>query len=337
MPNNVLTNLAKAQAKLQGSFQAGELRFREPVVFKSLTANAAIMLPDYTSLRVREDRPVEAGYALRTSRGLSNARSHNHTGAKGDTGVLTPSWIPQVDVFFTNLKNGNNTYNSAEQLEKELVNVYANMAEGIESDAADFLFNNRSTANIATAEGAFDGVNNFFAITDATNGNRAMQIIKSMMHENKYTGAVTVYCDTVLFNKFGFQAAQGSGNQENLTFQFGGVNFVHSVEMNALAAGLGITKGFCVAMQAGMAAALPWIPIQNRNGHSDTEGDYTSIINPVDGLSYAVHMYKERFNGTPVNGQTQDVKTEFEVSLDIAYDYAPLTDGSTPLLAVALV
>jgi len=212
------------------------------------------------------------------------------------------------------------------------------MAEGLESDSADFLFNTRSSVNNAVAEGAFDIVTNVFEIDEATKGNRAVQITGSMMEENKYQGNLVIVCDTVAFNKFQAQSNQGQGNYENLTFQFAGKTFVHSIELNALAIGLGYTQGFWIGYQMGMAAALPWIPIQNRMGHSDTEGDYASIINPVDGLPYAVHTYKERINGVPLNSETQDVKTEWEVSIDVAYDVAPSSvAGSSPLLAGALI
>ena len=73
MPNYNPSNLAKAQAKLQGAFQAGELRFREPAVFKSLVRNASIMFPSYEGLRTREDRAVEAYFATRSARALSGA------------------------------------------------------------------------------------------------------------------------------------------------------------------------------------------------------------------------------------------------------------------------
>ena len=46
----------------------------------------------------------------------------------------------------------------------------------------------------------------------------------------------------------------------------------------------------------------------------------------------------EGANGSSLGGYTQDVKIETEISLDIAYEHAPLSTASeTPLLAFALV
>lgn len=339
MANYVTANLVKAQAILTGKFQSGELRFRDPVVFKSLVRGAQIMFPNYDQLRLDESRAVETNFKIRSSRALGAARAHNHTGVKGDSAILTPSWTPNTDKFVSSLKSGGSSvYNHAEQIAGEMENIIANFAEGLESDSADFLFNNRSGVNGASVQGTFNVTKDAFEITNSSDGTEAIQITKSMMKENKYNGVYDIYCDTRSFNRFELDANQGSGNSTNLSFQYSNVNFIHSVEMDALAATQSYALGFWIAVPQGMAAALPWIPIQNRTGHSDNTGEYSSFNNPVDGQQYAVHTYKERFDGTTVNSQTQDVKDEFEFSLDLAFDHAPLTTANeTPLLAVALV
>lgn len=340
MPNYIASNLALAQARFVDKFQSNELRFRTPVVLNSLTANSNIMVPSYEILRTSESRPLEVYAKSRTSRVLGGARSDNHTGVRGDSNATTPVWTTYSDTFKTLLKGGDsNVYNSAEQLQGEIENVVANFADGLEQVAADFIFNNRSAFNAAVAEGTFNGGTNVFEVTEATNGNRAVQIIKAMMHENKYSGNVVVYCDTIAFDKFGFQSAQGTGNAENLTFQFANVSFIHSVEMNALAAGLGYTNGFYIAVEEGSVAALPWIPRQNREGYDSRVQTYTTLMNPADGLTYAMHYYEERVDGTPDNSETQDEATEYELSIDLAFETTPLTTnpGETSLLASALV
>lgn len=340
MANYNPSNLAKAQAKLLGNFQAGELRFREPAVFKSLIRNAGIMFPDAAGLRTREDRAVEAYFATRSSRALTGARSENHTGAIGDSSVLTPSWTPFVDGFATSLKRSdNNVYTSVEVLQHEMSQVIANFAEGLEAGASSFLFASRSAVNVSTVQGTFNGTNDAFEITEGTEGDRAMQITKSNMNINKYNGVYDVYCDTIAFDKFEKDANQGAGNSVNLQFNFTNTNFIHSVDMNALAAGLSYTKGFWIAVPVGMAAALPWIPIQNRQGIITKENMYGTFSNPVDSLLYGVHSYEARADTSATNGATQDVTTEWQISLDVAFDHAPLTAGSgeTPLMAFALV
>lgn len=63
-----------------------------------------------------------------------------------------------------------------------------------------------------------------------------------------------------------------------------------------------------------------------------------ALLNPTDGLQYAVHSYEERADGTSVNGQKQDVITQTEISIDLSFNHAPdSTATRTPLMAFAIV
>jgi hypothetical protein len=160
------------------------------------------------------------------------------------------------------------------------------------------------------------------------------------MRTNNHSGTFIMYCDNVAFNQFEQQAFQGSGNSTNLGFNFGGVEFVNSIELGALAAAVDVTyvNGYWIAVPVGATGVLDWIPVQNRMGIVTKENMYGTIINPIDGLSYALHSYEEREDGSATNSETQDVKTEWEVSIDLAFEVAPdSTAGDTPLKAFTLV
>jgi hypothetical protein len=342
MANFATAALAKAQAKLLGAFQRGELRYRVPAVHKLFLENTQFMFPNYQELRTREDRTVEANYFTRTSRSLGSARSHNHTGAQGDSAVLTPSWTIYTDDFVSTLKEADNKIYTLEELHmSKMENVIANFAEGLETAASTYLFSNRSGVNGATAEGTFDATDDTFEITESTNGDRAIQITKMVMDINKYQGVnYKVVCDSIAFNKFQYQAAQGISNATNTSFQFMGVEFIHDPKLTALAAGLvsAYSKGFWLVVPEGSVGALPWIPIQNRMGIDTKENSYGQIINPIDELAYAVHTYEERVDGTSVGGLTQDLKVETQISIDIAYQHAPLSTATeSSIMAFALV
>jgi len=339
MPNYIPSNLAKAQARLFGRFQASELRFRMPATFQKFVEGAPIMIPNIADLRTREDRTVEAYYRTRNAQALGSARAFNHTGTRGDSAVLSPTFATYTADFKTSLKQAdNNIYSLQEMLSNEIETKVADFAEGLEAAATAHLFSNRSGVNNATVEGTFNGTNDAFEITDTTNGERAIQITKQTMDINKYATNLVIFCDTIAFNKFEKQANQGTGNSENLSFQFSNVEFVHSPNLNASASGLSYTNGFWIAVPMGDIAALDWIPIQNRQGIVTQQNVYSSIINPVDGLTYALHTYEERADEQASNGQTQDLVTEYELSIDIALENAPLTTANeTSLQAFALV
>ena len=343
MANRTLANLSTAQAKLLGAYQAQELRFRNPVTYLAFILSSNIMFPNYSELRLREDRAINTNYKVRSSRALgTGGRIHNHSGVKGDTAVLTPSWSSYDDKFKISLKQADNSlYSLDEQLASELQEITSNFAEGLETIATAYIFAQRSGVNVATAEGAFDAVDDAFEITESTNGDRAIQISKSVMHVNKYSDSnLVAFCDTVAYNKFLFQAAQGAQNSTNLSFQFNGVTYIHSVELGALGAGLvsAYAKGFWIMAEMGTFGVLPWIPKQNRQGVSTKVNMFDSIINPIDNQIYAVHSYETLATDAAANGSAQDVVTQYEVSIDIALEKAPLTTANeTVFQAFALV
>jgi len=341
MPNFDTAALAKGQARLIGAYQSNELRFRRPVVHELFLRNTTIMVPDYESLRTREDRVVETNYFTRQSRALGSARSHNHTGSQGDSATFTPTWNTYTDETVAYLKEADNkVYTSGELMASKLNDVVANFAEGLETAASTFLFSNRTGVNTAAVEGTFDATDDVFQIA-AADEDRAVQITKIVMDINKYQGiGYSVVCDSVAYNKFEFQANQGTGNSNNLSFQFGGVEFIHDPLLSSQAAGLvgAYTDGFWIAVPSGSIAALPWIPRQNREGIDTKENMYGSIQNPIDGIQYAVHSYEERVDGTANGGYTQDLKTETQISVDLAYTTNPLSTATeTSLYAFAIV
>jgi len=341
MANYLTSNLAKAQAKLIQRFGSADKRFRDPAVHKLFLRNAQIMFPDYEMLRTREDRTVEAYFNEQTSRALGTGRSHNHTGGKGNSGVLTPAWTTYNDKFSISLKQAdNNIYSLEEMFMNEIENTIRNFMKGLETVSSTYLFNNRSGVNVATAEGTFNGVQDVFEVAVA-NIERFLQIAITSMDVNEYQGMrYSVVADTVMWNRLNFQFNQGSANSTNLSFQFGGVEIIHSPDLSTLAGGLGspYTQGFMILVPEGMIGALPWIPKQNRAGVINVENSYGAIMNPFDAQQYAMHSYMERADETATNGYTQDTLTQYELSLDIAYEHAPLsTVNETPIMAFGIV
>lgn len=342
MANYTASNLLDAQANLINKFAAGEMRYRQPAAWLSLLENQNISTPDYAGLRTREDRNLILNFFNRTSRALGTSRTANPVGASGDTTTMTPAFATRSDASHVSIKQmDKNMRTLQEAVNNNVMNSVINMIQGLDSEAQSFMFNNRSGINNAVnAEGLFNVADNVFQIADAVES-RAVQITQTVMDINRYQGvALDFYCDSVAFNKFNFARAQGSGNSVNLEYQFniGSVRFIHCPEFNAPAVALGYTKGFWCSVERGMAVALDWIPQQNRAGIASSviggEGEYSSILNPVDGLSYASFKVWERGNYQAQNGQTQDVRETLELSIDRAFEHAPLTVANeTPIMA----
>lgn len=342
MANFASSLLATGQAKLLGAFQSKELKYIDPVTYLQFKKGGLITDPMLNDLRLREDRPVEAYYLVRRIRAAASARAHNHTGTRSDSAVFTPSWATKAFSFAMSLKQADrNMYSLEEQYTHELKNVILSATDTQETLAADFIFNNRSGVNTASASlGSFNATQKAYEISATNYGTRFVQIATQVMYQNAYQGALVFFCDGKSYVDAANYMMQGSNNAVNTSFQFQGHTFVNSTKLDTKALGLTTpySKGFMIACQADSLGALDWIPKQNRAGVDTKVNEYSTVLNPVDGLNWALHTYETRVDGSSTGGYTQDVETQFEVSLDIALHSSPLsTANETVLQAFALV
>jgi len=348
MANYAPSALLNAQAKLIQKFQSGEMRFTDPIVYKLFLETKDIMFPNYNELRTDESRAISTYYKARTSRAAGSARSHNHSGARSDSGLLSPTWTTYDDKFLINLKQGgHNVFSYEEMLTHELENAMINEVNSLNTAATAYLFANRTGVNGAVlGDGnVFDSAKDVFEITADSNSdwgvfnNRAGSLTEMVMNINNWGRDYDVVCDSVSYAKFKAQASQGAGNDKNLEFNFGGQRFIHAVGLYSLAIALdaSYTNGFWMAVPKGTIACLPWIPIQNRQGVDTKIQRYSSIINPIDNQLYALHEYETAGSGAGVGGQLQDELQQKEISIDVAFESAPdSTADATSMFAFAI-
>ena len=344
MANYTLANLVKAQIKLQGEFAQNDTRYRIPAVFQLFLNGAERFFPNYKSLKTAVNRSVETNYFARTSQALlTTAPAHDHTGTGGDSGILALAWQPYKTTFSTTLKQANNsTWSFQEEYTNEIRQKVIDFADGLDDVAGAYLFSNRSGASDGdvSPKVVFNGINDVYVVADA-NKTEVATLIKTVADLNKYQGQVIdVACDSFLYTEVLKLANQGAGNDTNTSFQFLNTTWIHDPKMGARAVALDPTyvKGFGVAVPRGHIACADWISLQNRQGVETSVNMYGTLMNPVDGLSYGVHSYETRADGSGVNGQTQDVLTETEMSIFLSFNHAPskVTD-ETPLMAFAIV
>ena len=344
MANYTLANLVKAQIKLQGEFAQNDTRYRVPAVFQMFLNGAERFFPNYKSLKTAVNRTVETNYFARTAQSLlTTAPSHDHTGTGGDSGILALAWQPYKATFSMTLKQANNsTWTWQEEYTNEIRQKVIDFADGLDDAAGSYLFNNRSGATSGTVDGkvSFNGTNDAYEVAIASESEVAT-LIKLTADINKYQGqTLDVACDPILYSKVLVLSNQGAGNSTNTSFQFLNTNWILDPKMSARAVGLdaGYNKGFGVVAPRGHIACADWISQQNRTGVETSVNMYGSLLNPVDGLQYGVHTYETRADGTSVNGQTQDVVTQTEMSIFLSFNHAPSTvTDETPLMAFAIV
>jgi hypothetical protein len=327
MPYFSASNLFKAQAIINDRFNSPELRQYPSPILDLGRRNTSILIPTHEQLRTREDRPIEAYIIKRNKRDTTGKiRTHDHTGAFGDTMPVDILFTSFVDTFKVSLKwLDNNMYDIADILANQFSQTFMNIREDIELFLGTTFLAEKTGVNKATHNGSWNSANQVFEISTSPDRGLFFEDAKSMMRQNGYNGTYDVIANPKLYRDFAFYANQGSGNATNLAFQFSGMNIMESTALVDSA----YTNGVAIFLPSNSFGILDWIPRQNRQGwgdYNDYNGGKGVMTDPVSGLTFAVHGYAQRANTKATNGNEQDVAMEFEVSIDISPNFAPLSN-----------
>lgn len=328
MANFDVSNLLTAQTMVSDKYKTPEMRMKPSPAFSLLTANENFLITEAATLKTRDDRPIEAHLLSRTKRSSGSGRTHNHTGTIDDSQKVTLTWTTKSDPFSISLKLlDKSVFDFNTVLANKFEQACMNVLEDKETEAIAYLRAQRATQNPTLKGATFNSTNDAVEVT-ATDDKKFFQRLKSVMKQNYFGGQIDIIADSLMAVNAEFLAAQGVGNATNFGYQFQNLNIAESVELDDS----NYTEGIVLAMPQGSAAALNWIPKQNRTGW----GDYNSYNGGFGtfsfmGFTFAVHGYSARANTSASNGDTQDVLMEFEVSLDSSYNKAPLsyTTGRT--------
>lgn len=337
MANYAASVLAEAQLILNDRLAGAEKRLKAPAnVVGAFMKNTALSIPNVGDLRTKEERPEKAYFHNRTKRSNTSSRTHNHTGAVGDSTEVTLAYSTYGDTFTTSLKRSdNNVFSDAQIMANELENAFKNIYESMDAGALAYLGTNKSTVNAATKNGVFDATNDVFEIANA-NIARFIQHAKSMLRQNYYPGRSELILDPVLFLEAEHYLNQGSGNSTNTSYQVG-ENLWEAITLTDA----NYPDGSGYAIPEGTIGMVDWIPLQNRQGQGSYEsynGGYGTIVDPISGLTLAVHGYSQRADTSSAGGDTQDLTTEWEISVDISWNHAQLTPaGETTIFEIGMI
>ena len=324
MANYAASVLSEAKLKLAERYATAEKRLKTAGVIGSFLKNTNIAIPNIGDLRTKEERAEKGYFFNRSKRATSESRTHAHTGSVGDSSEVAFNWNTFTDVCQTSLKRSdNNIFADAEILANELDNLFKNIHEAVDTKALTYLALNKSGVNNAAKNGSFNSENNVFEI-GTKDASRLFQYGKSMLRQNYYKGASDVIIDPILFAQAEYLASQGNSNSTNYGFQFSGMNISEAVDL----ADSSYTNGLGYFIAEGTIGVVDWIPRQNQMGYGNYEsvlGGYGRIRDPYTGLWFAIHGYAQRADTSTSGGDTQDVVTEWEVSVDLSFNKAPLS------------
>jgi hypothetical protein len=322
------SNLLDAQTILDDRFASHEMRMSPSPITALLLSNTPFMIGDHQELRTREDRPTRVNMMVRTKRATGNQRTHDHTGPRGNSMYIVPGYSTFTDTFSISLKQmDNNKFGFNEALANGLLQCMMNILEDVEVSNTAWLRAARTQySRPLKGKVSFDPVTDSVVVTaSGDNKARFFQLVKSALKQNNHKGVYDVITDNIMAVDAEFLKAQGGGNATNFGFQFSNLNLAESNEL----ADANYPEGLVIAMPQYSACILPWIPKQNRNGwgnYNTYEGGYGAMLDPWGlGLEFAIHGYLLRSDESANNGDTQDIRMEFEVSIDLSRNKAPLS------------
>lgn len=337
MANYAASVLAEAQLILNQRYAAPEKRLKTAGVFGAFQKNSELTIPNVGELRTKEERPEHGYFFNRSKRSSISSRTHNHTGTVGDSTQVIFNWGTYGDVCSVSLKRAdNNVMSDAAILANELDNVFKNIYESIDDAALTYLATNKSTVNVAAKNGTFNALNDAFEIGSG-DISRVLQHAKSMARQNYYNGPYEMILDPTLYIEAEHYLQQGSANATNTAYQAGGLGLWEAITLSDVnyAAGAGYV------IPQGTIGVVDWIPGQNRQGVGNYEsvlGGYGTIQDPLSGMTFAIHGYAERADTSAAGGDTQDVVTQWEVSVDLTFNHSPMTvAGETTIFEVGIV
>ena len=347
MANYASGVLVNGQAIVTKAYNEPEQRRQMPSVMDLALKNQHISIPDAQALRVSPLRTVDVNYFKNIAAGGATAKSYNHTGTVGDSAKVNVNYLQTVETFSLPRKLGyNNIIKYTQMFANQYEMAWKNLKTRQDILALAYLYSVRNQLDATTmlTRLATAGLGIYW---DATNfalalpsGQQPLFIaqVKAAMEASFYPGEYDVVCDVQKSLWIENYMNQGSGNQNNTSWQFAGCNFARTqqnIDTN-------FTGGTVLAMPKGAFAGLCWNEGLNVKGVFEDEGGPVGILttapDPFGGMAMAdVSMYTQRADTSAdvTGGSPEDIVDQWEITITMGYIAPPLTlSGDSTVMEV---
>jgi hypothetical protein len=334
MANLTPTNLLQAIARVSEGFASAEFRMPDTAALSTAYIGEKTN-PSLSQMRLREDRATYYDFQIRKSDGGLTERVANHTGDKTDSLRTQLTWNSFVDAFSISMKQlDNNTFSFEEAFAKGVKSCVMNNLKKADDWFIAQLLADKTQINVNGVRGTWDDVSYNLKLAQSQKDYWKEQI-EANLANNEYSNEVLIIADSLAHIDMTRSLNQGQSNAVNLGYQFGGGSIVKTSKSI-----LSNFDGSAIAFPMDHAGVFQWIPKQNRKGLDMTKamasevGDFGSISIPVADengntkytIDAAISMYAKRADTSSTNGNKQDVLYQVEISWDMAYLSAPLSD-----------
>jgi hypothetical protein len=341
MANFVSSQLLAFQSKIGVGYNAAELRQLQNPILRQSLSYAPYIIGNVEAIKESDKRAVSTYFLKKTVATNGTARNYAPTGVQGDSGQVSLSWVTFSEPFNLNMQTGmDNIFEKEVLLQFHLNDKQRILRERIGTYIVGQLHNNRTQTAPTTTTArnmTWNNTNKAFE-NSLADLNLFYENAASVMRQNKYYDKFDVVADPIIAKRARFDMFQGAGNAQNLSYQFQSYNpngiMEHSTLGNEVATPY--AYGVALVLPQESFAITPWIPKINRIGDGDYEsynGGYGTVADNTGlPLTYAVRAWSQKADTSATNGTVQDIVLQFELSVDIAFNTAPMSvSGETPI------
>lgn len=324
MANLTDTQLLAAIAKCNNELQdATEFRDYNHSATKLLLEGEPLVFRNLNQLKQSDAQPTKVDLNKRVYTASGTAKSATHAAAAfPDSFTKDITYNRLTQKFKVSYKQADNNRLSYEnilmyEMKNKLMSLYLDW-----STANIAWLNTNRTQVGADSIMTFDETTNYRY--DNTNANKQylFQYIKAAAKKNKYNGMLDIAADQRLAALYGQLASNGANNAVNTNFQMPGINLVEEAQMDLGADSVGFF------WERGTVGMTTWNELLNRRGEgsvSANQGLFTTMNDPVFGVSLDLHVKREIADTSASAGNVQDVVDEYEIALTYAREGAWLS------------
>lgn len=324
------TVLQNARAFINENQNKGfELRKTKNMVVEAFLRNRDFTVPNLADIRKATTQTAQFEYMKSKTFTINAAKSNTPSGEKSGSGITSLSWATKTFVVDLPTKQYlGNEVSKQKGYAFSLYNGEKSFWNAFATTLVTYLGANKSTVN--SGDGYDGNLATGTMTVAASEADQFYNVLQGHMDLNSFNAPFIDICSAYWTKYVRHYAAQGAGNDENLSYQFG--NFIiHPA--NSLAAGTGNSSKHYIVPEGGIVL-IDWNEIPNRMGQKMAAvelGTYESMFYP--GLYFDL-MVKESLGSTGADGgDVQDITLTLEFALTYALATQPFTEaGRTAIM-----
>lgn len=329
-PTKILDAVIMASDELKiGQFEG---RLSNYDVYKAFQSNTAMLIPanELEAAKTSHSRVTKIPVLNKIDFTIGNERACTPADTAITSAFVQPSYTTYTFSFhMTPSYNSDNYFEYQKEFSHKLIQGLKKFGETIDGDALTFLDSNASQVN---ASPLFGGIVGDVVTVSAAEKEDFYKSIPSIFRRNDLSGdRVLDIANPEAQIMYDSIARQGAGNAVNTAYQIS--NFA-PYRSNTIDAGVGNTELHYLVAE-GHLGTLSWIPMDYKIGRGDSDSLWSSIVDPIFGLTWAVRYVYDCADLSAVSGGYNQLTSafveKFEFSIDIAFMTSYSSDTSSAI------